>query len=233
MRPAIGIIGGMGPMATCDMMRKITVLTAAESDQGNYRIVADSNTDIPDRTKAILYGGISPVSEILKSARRLENAGADVLLMACNTAHYFFDQIAPQIDTPMLDMIGETAAALRSSDIQKVGLLATEGTVKSGIFENALNDVGIELIYPDESGQEAVTEMVYDGIKTDRKEFDISRYAETVSQLQKRGAQTMILGCTELPLVKEMYGFECDSVDPTMIVARAAVDFCRNIEKRQ
>lgn len=230
MRPTIGIIGGMGPMATCDIMRKIIVLTGAKSDQDNYRIVVDSNTDIPDRTEAILHGGKSPVKEIVRSARCLEVAGADVLLMACNTAHYFFDEIDAQIDTPMLNMIDETAQMLGRKNIRKAGLLATEGTVKSGIFEKALSHKDIQLIYPDAVGQQAVTELVYDGIKADRREYDTSRYAQAVSRLRQRGAQIMILGCTELPLVEEIYGLGFDSVDPTLIVAQAAVDFCRQME---
>ena len=94
MNPVIGIIGGMGPLATCDLMQKIIEYTDADTDQEHVRICVDCNTNIPDRTTAILHGGKSPVPELVKSAKRLEAMGAQVLIMSCNTAHYFYDRLA-------------------------------------------------------------------------------------------------------------------------------------------
>ncbi|MFR5602049.1 MAG: aspartate/glutamate racemase family protein, partial [Lachnospiraceae bacterium] len=102
MDPIIGIIGGMGPLATCDLFDKMTRMTAATTDQEHVHIIIDSNTCIPDRTQAILHGGPSPVPEIKKSAKRLENMGASLLIMPCNTAHYFYDEICQDLSLPLL-----------------------------------------------------------------------------------------------------------------------------------
>lgn len=231
MKPTIGIIGGMGPLATCDMMRKIIVFTDVKSDQENFRIVVDNNTEIPDRTEAILEGGESPVPQILRSALGLQDMGADVLLMACNTAHYFYDSIVPSLDVPVLHMIRETAADLKRNGIVKAGLLATDGTVRSGIYHRALKEAGIELVCPDEAGQRAVMGIAYDGVKACDASYDVSGFLEAVEALQRQGAQTMILGCTELPVAMDVYGMAFESADPTEILAHAAVDFCRQLER--
>ena len=113
MKNTIGIVGGMGPLATCDLFRKIIEVTEAGSDQEHVRVVIDSNTEIPDRTAAILAGGKDPVPELRKSASHLVSIGADLLIMPCNTAHYFYDQVAPTVEVPFLHMIRETAACLK------------------------------------------------------------------------------------------------------------------------
>ena len=100
MKNTIGIVGGMGPLATCDLFRKIIDVTEAGSDQEHVRVVIDSNTEIPDRTAAILAGGKDPVPELRKSASYLVSIGADLLIMPCNTAHYFYDQVAPAVEVP-------------------------------------------------------------------------------------------------------------------------------------
>ena len=143
MKNTIGIVGGMGPLATCDLFRKIIEVTEAGSDQEHVRVVIDSNTEIPDRTAAILAGGKDPVPELRKSASHLVSIGADLLIMPCNTAHYFYDQVAPTVGVPFLHMIRETAACLKRQGVGTVGLLATDGTVQSGVYHAAFEEAGI------------------------------------------------------------------------------------------
>ena len=100
----IGIIGGMGPLATIDLYHRIVELTPARSDAEHIPTVIDSNTRIPDRTASILAGGESPVKELVRSAKRLEAAGADILLIACNTAHYYYDEVQAAAKTKVLNM---------------------------------------------------------------------------------------------------------------------------------
>ena len=126
MKKTIGIVGGMGPLATSDLFRKIVEITDAASDQEHVRVCIDNNTEIPDRTAAILKGGEDPVPEMVKSAVRLQGMGADVLIMPCNTAHYFYDRLTPFVDTPFLNMIEETAKEIKRRGIKKAGLLATD-----------------------------------------------------------------------------------------------------------
>jgi aspartate racemase len=149
----LGIIGGMGPLATADLFKMIIELTPAKSDQEHIPVLIDSNTNIPDRTAAILSCGKDPRPEMIHSAKRLQEAGADYLLMSCNTAHYFYDDIAENIHIPLLHMPKLTAEYARQKGYKKVALLATDGTIKSGVYSNAFENSGVEIITPDEEGQ--------------------------------------------------------------------------------
>ena len=133
----IGIIGGMGPLATCDLMEKIINNTDAQRDQDYIQIYVDCNTSVPDRTAAILHDGSDPLPELVKSALKLQNMGADYLVMACNTAHYFRDRLQVFIDIPIVDMPLETARYIKEIGIDQVGVVATSGTLKSGIYQKA------------------------------------------------------------------------------------------------
>ena len=222
-KKVIGIVGGMGPLATADLFKKIVINTKAEKDQDHIRVLIDNNTNIPDRTGAILHGGEDPVPELTKSAKALENMGADLLIMPCNTAHYFHKSVAGAVNIPVLHMIEITCKALKLQGIKKAGLLATDGTIQSGIYQKVFNDSGIELIKPDEKGQEAVMDMIYGGVKASKWDFDTTAVKEAMEALLVAGAETLILGCTELPLAKEMYSLDYPSVDPTLELAREAI----------
>ena len=130
----VGIIGGMGPLATADLFEKITHLTKADADSKHIHVIIDSDTSIPDRTAAILGLGPDPTDELKAAAKRLENAGADILLMPCNTAHYFYPAIQASTKCPILHMLRLTAEEIKSRGHIKVALLATDGTVKTGIY---------------------------------------------------------------------------------------------------
>ena len=160
MKKTIGIVGGMGPMATVDLMRKMIELTDAAADQQHAHIITDCNTNIPDRTAAILSGGADPMPELVRSCLALEAAGADVLVMACNTAHYFYDRIAPFIRVPMLHMPRETAKRAKALGSTRCALLATDGTVQSHVYDAPFAAEGIDLLKPDAEGQRAVMDMI-------------------------------------------------------------------------
>lgn len=219
----VGILGGMGPAATADLFRKIIDCTPAESDREHLHVIIDSNTDIPDRTDALLHGGESPVPQLRLSAKRLETAGAELIVMPCNTAHCFYDEVASAVSVPVLHMIKLTASFLGREGVARAGLLATEGTVKTGVYERCFSGSGIELIAPDADAQTAVTELIYDGVKAGRRDFDTSRFEDAARSLLDRGAQTLILGCTELPCAVSMCSLKLPCTDPTLILAQAAV----------
>ncbi len=219
----IGIIGGMGPLATADLFKKIVLNTKAEKDQDHIRVLVDNNTNIPDRTGAILHGGKDPVPELTKSAKALESMGADLLIMPCNTAHYFHKSVVEAVSIPVLHMIEITCNTLKKQGIKKAGLLATDGTVQSGIYQKAFEGSGIELIRPDEEGQKAVMDMIYGGVKASKWDFDTTSVKKTMESLFDRGTETLILGCTELPLAKEMYNLDYPSIDPTLELAKEAI----------
>ncbi|WP_199883852.1 cysteate racemase [Anaerosinus massiliensis] len=219
----IGIIGGMGPMATVDLFSKITRLTKAKSDQEHIHILVDSNTSIPDRTKAILENGEDPVPEMVRSALNLEAMGADVLLMSCNTAHYFYDRIKKFTHVTMLNMIQETAQEVKRRNIRCVGLLATEGTCRTGIYDQAFSAQGIQVVKPEGIFEQHIMDLIYDGVKAGRADYPLDGVNKVLTELKKRGAEVFILGCTELPLAFEMYKIKENVIDPTEVLARKVV----------
>lgn len=223
-RKVIGILGGMGPAATVDLFSKITAATVAASDQEHLHVIIDSNTNIPDRTEALLHGGESPVPELTASARRLVAAGAELIVMACNTAHGFYDEVCRAAGVPVLHMIRLTAQELNRQGIKRAGLLATDGTVEAGLYDEALAGSGIELLKPSKSGQAAVMALAYDGVKSGQRDFDPSEFCRACEELLDRGAETLILGCTELPPVFEHYALPYPHLDPTLVLAHAAVN---------
>lgn len=227
MYKTIGIVGGMGPAATADLMIRITEMTDAACDQEHIHLIIDSNTSIPDRTEAILFGGKSPVPEMLSSAKRLENAGADFLIMSCNTAHWFIPEIENQIGIPFISMPVETARFLKARGVKTAAVLATEGTVRSGLYETALRDEGIAAIYPDDEQQKLLMSLIYDFIKsgiTDPDKLPADEVAAVCRDLSDRGAEVMLLACTELPIAFDIMGLSSDvCVDPTSVLAGAAV----------
>ena len=223
----IGILGGMGPAATVDLMNKIINMTKASSDNEHIPMLVDSNTRIPDRTEAVFGRGESPVPEMTKSAERLEKAGADFIIIPCNTAHFFLPEIESKIDIPIINMPLETARMLKSKGIKKAAVLATEGTCKSGLYDKALEDEGIQAIYPTPEQQNLVTSLVYDFIKKgikDAKALPREEVALLIEDLKQGGAEVILLACTELPIAFEsMELLDETCVDPTAVLAAAAI----------
>lgn len=215
----------MGPLATADLFRKIIDVTEAERDQDHIRVLIDSNTNIPDRTKAILYDGADPVPEILKSAHMLEEDGADLLIMPCNTAHYYFETISHSVDIPMLSMIEETARRLSRMNIKKAGLLATDGTVESQIYSDTFKKYDIETIVPDSKGQNEVMKLIYKGVKAGNWNRDLGGFRKTLTDMRERKSELFVLGCTELPVAFQHYDFGVPVIDPTLELAKCAVYF--------
>lgn len=219
----VGVIGGMGPLATVDLYRKIVEHTLADCDQAHVRTIIDSNTNIPDRTAALLSGGESPVRELQSSARLLEQAGAQVLVMPCHTAHCFYDEVQAAVQVPVLNMIDLTVQELKRRGVARAGLLATDGAVQSGIYQRHFEGSGIELLLPDPEGQAALMDMIYSGVKAGRSDYDTQAVRTALDSLIDAGAQTLILGCTELPPAFEMYGLDYPNLDPTLTLALAAI----------
>lgn len=219
----VGIIGGMGPLATSDLYRKIILNTRAESDSEHIHIIIDSNTDIPDRSKAILFQCESPVKHLVKSAQRLERSGAELLVLACNSSHFFLPEVMGSVNVPILNMIDVTLYSTQRMGIKKVALLATEGTVKSGIYTNVYAKNGINVMLPSEIEQRVVTEAIYKGIKALNNDVDTQKFQMLVNRLTIEGAQAVILGCTELPIFVEENKINGVFIDPSLELAKAVI----------
>lgn len=228
MKKSIGILGGMGPMATADLFRKITALTDAAGDRDHIRVYIDSNASIPDRTAAILEGGKDPLPAMAESLRKLELCGADCVIMPCNTAHYFLPRLMERTELPFVNMIDAAAAACRTRFPGKTaGILATKGTLAAGLYQEALTVRGVPFLVPDEAEQDALMEVIYQGVKAG---VPPSRYREAflsvTGGMAGRGAECFLLACTELPLAAQALGLDLPSVDPTEELAKAAIRFC-------
>lgn len=225
MKRTIGIVGGMGPLATVKLFEKIVLYTRAEVDQDHPHTIVDSNTGIPDRTSYILHGGKSPVGELTRSARRLQEAGADFLVMPCNTAHYFYDEIRNSVDIPLINMISETVGTIRRDyPGMKVGLLSTSGTISSGVYSRELEKQGLDYAIPSEENQAKVMELIYN-IKKGKYDNDLAGFESAIGDLKAQGSMVMILGCTELSVAYDMYDLPEDVsyVDALLVLAREAV----------
>lgn len=226
MSKKLGIIGGMGPLATANLFNKIVTTTDAKYDQDHIHIIIDNNTLIPDRTDNILGKGQSPLNELVKSAINLEKIGADFLIMPCNTAHYFYEDIKKEINIDFLNMIEETAKYINESyaNSRKVGLLATEGTVKSGIYDLYFNKYNIDVIKPDNNTQQIISHIIY-GVKEGKKEVLIDDIYTVVEELKSKGAEVFILGCTELSVINETYKLKGNFVDALNVITEKAIKF--------
>lgn len=219
----VGIIGGMGPLATADLFKKIVLNTKANIDQEHIKVLIDNNTDIPDRTSAIIHNDKNPVPQLVKSAVMLWAMGAQILVMPCNTAHYFYSEVQKSVEIPVLNMIELTCSALVQKGVKRAGLLATEGTIKSKIYQNVFENSGIELIIPDEDEQNVIMDLIYAGVKSGKKDYDVTKVKMIMKNIVDRGAETLILGCTELPVAMDMYNLDYVTCDPTLELARGAI----------
>ena len=227
-KKVIGILGGMGPLATADLFQKITLHTAASCDQDHPRVCIDSNTNISDRTAALLHGGADPVPEMVKSAQRLESIGADLLIMPCNTAHYFLPRLQAMTEIPFLSILTAAAETCKAQfPGMTVGILATKGTLSAQLYQNALGEAGVPYLIPETEEQDALMRVIYDGVKAgkgpDAYRADL---LTVVEHMMTRGAGVFLLGCTELPLAAEAVGLTVPVVDPTAELAKAAIRFC-------
>ncbi len=223
MKKVIAIIGGMGPFATSDLFDKILLNADATKDQDFPRVLVDCNTGIEDRTEFILNRGTNPLNKIISTAANLQKMGADILCMPCNTAHYFYDDIASNVKIPIINMIEETLKFIKNKGYEKILLLATEGTVKSKIYEKYNSNYNINILNINKEEQQIVNNIIYEGVKAGRDDIDVAPLLKLLVKYKAAGVEGFILGCTELPILFKKYNIDCFTIDPTVILARAAV----------
>lgn len=225
-RKVVGILGGMGPAATLDLVDKILRHTPAARDQDHLRILVDINPGVPDRVAAILGSGEDPAPVMVEMARGLERMGAQLLAIACNTAHHYWQTVQDAVRVPVLHMIRETARYLAemNSVPRSVGLLASTALIKVGLYQRVLREAGIATVLPGVSAQEHVMRVIW-GVKGGEDPGRLQSMLQTaVEDLVARGAECLIAGCTEIPIVLR---FVTDPgvpfVDASDVLARAIV----------
>lgn len=225
----LGIIGGIGPLATVYFADLVIRLTKADSDQEHIPMLIYNDTDIPDRTEYILDNTKeNPLPLMIRDAKKLEAEGCDVLAMPCNTAHYFFDELQANVGVPLLSILEESVcfAEKKLPGLKKLGVLATDGTLRSGAYHHTLEKHGLQICVPSEREQAALTEIIYGQVKASRK-IDIDGFLSIAEGLGRQGAEAVILGCTELSVIRGKFGlYDTFFVDSSECLARAAVTAC-------
>jgi aspartate racemase len=226
----IGILGGMGPEATIDLFARIVKHTHAKKDDDHLRIIIDNNPKMPSRQDAILKGGESPVPAMRETARNLERAGADFIIIGANTPHYFYDEIRNAVRIPFLHIIEEAAKETVKAvpGVRKVGVLATSAAMKTGLYQECFKKYGIEVLdIPGEiqdQVQKSIFSFKYDGKTPEVIELIVG----PVRHLIMNGAEALVMGCTEIPIILEGMEFSVPMIDPNEVIAVAAVQCAKN-----
>jgi len=220
----VGVLGGMGPLATIDFMSKVLRATPAETDQQHVPMVVSSIPQVPDRTEAFRGEGASPLEAMLASGRRLADAGAQLIVMPCNTAHLWFDELQHALGLPMLHLVEAAIddAVAAAGPRAKVGLLATDATLASGLYVNR-GASAVQWLLPTAAETLDLVMPAIAAVKAGRLEAGGALLLQAAQALQRRGAEVLILGCTEIPLVLNAENAPLPVVDATGALARRAV----------
>jgi aspartate racemase len=229
---AIGVLGGMGPQATADFLMKLTAATPAGCEQDHLRVHIDSNPKVPDRSEAIAGRGPSPAAALAEMAAGLERAGADFLVMPCNTAHAFEPDIRAAVSVPFVSMIEETRAACEHAfpDALRLGLLATSGCIHALIYQNAFARTGRDTVVLDAADQESLMTLLYRiklGDRSNAVRAAMRTYGEA---LIDAGADMVIAACSEVPLVLDDGDLTRPVLDATALLARRCARYAYGFE---
>ena len=225
--PVLGVLGGIGPMSTVYFYEMITAHTQADKDQDHLDIVISSRATTPDRSAYILgTSNEDPFSVMERDAEMLVRYGATVLAIPCNTAHYFYDRLQRSLPVPVLNMIQLTVRAAKAGGCQKLGILATTGTVASYSYQRMCAAEGIGCAVPDEADQAALMDQIIYGQIKSGKPVDLALFGRIADGLKARGCQRAVLGCTELSLIKRDYGLDDFFIDSTEVLAKATIEAC-------
>ncbi len=227
MKPkTLGILGGLGPMSGVYFCEMLTKHTYAECDQQHLNFILSSRAETPDRTAFILgNSSLDPTPVMKQEVERLTAAGADLIVIPCNTAHHFYEAVVSDAKIPLLNIIHETVGFCKSRGMRRVGVLATEGTVASGAYESVLTANGMEYLTCSSEDQAVVSRIIYEEIKQG-KEPDPGAFFPIADRLRQQGAETVILGCTELSLLKRAYGLGEEFTDSLEVLALSAIRLC-------
>ena len=219
----LGILGGLGPMATVYFYELLTRHTKAARDQDHIDVIINSRATTPDRTAYILGESTqNPFDIMAEDAARLVTFGADVLAIPCNTAHYFYDRLNATIPIPILNMVEETVRTALRGGCRRLGVLATTGTVQTGTYQRMCARCGLNCAVPDEAAQQCVMEVIYRDVKQGKR-ADPAAFARAVDSRRAQGCDRVVLGCTELSLVKRDEGLDPFYLDSMEVLAKSAI----------
>lgn len=220
----LGVIGGMGPLATADFFRKLIDATPARDDDQHIPVLIHSVPQIPSRPAAILRGGPSPLPALLAARDRLLSAGATVLAMPCNTAHFWYDGLVAGCEVPFIHIV-DAVAALLPPQARALGIVATRATLQAQVFERRLAQHGVALTAPDEPTYDRAVQPAIEAVKRGAAREGGQLLEPVIAAALDRGAAAVVLGCTELPVALDAVGspLRARCIDSTDALARACV----------
>ena len=226
MHKTVGVIGGMGPDATVELMRRVIAATPAEDDADHIHMLVDNNPKVPSRLKALLEGGgENPGPVIAQMAKGLEQAGADFLVIPCNTAHYYHHYAQDAVDIPVWHLIQLSLQTIRKQyPVRRIGLLASSAVQKIALFEPFFTEAGLELVYPDDAAQAVIMQViraVKAGALTDEL---LAEYNCAVAGMS--GVEAYLLGCSELSVLLDRHEQVLPVVDALQVLADGIVGEC-------
>lgn len=228
----LGVIGGLGPLATAYYLQLLVDMGKAECDQDHMEVYMYSCPQIPDRTEYMLHPETaeSPLPKMLELFKKLEADQVKAVTMPCVTAHYFWEEIAEECNVPIIHIVKETVKYLKQRNIKNVGVMATDGTIQTKLFQNELEQEGMRAIIPDRCNQEKVMRVIYEQVKKG-KPIDEQLVYEVKAHLQENGAEVMLLACTELSIVKRDGKAGADVLDVLDVLASCAVQCCGELKE--
>ena len=228
----VGVMGGMGPAATIDFMSKITAIIDSGKDQDHLHLIVDQDPTVPNRQVAIATGIDDVSPRIAAMAKRLEAAGAEFLVMICNTAHAFLEDVNEEINIPLISIVEESVAEIDRvcPGASVVGVMATDGCLNSGLYQDAIESSGRKVIIPDDSNLIELMRLIHT-IKAGNENVDVSNAVEAVARsLVASGAEVIISGCTEIPIVFDGQGFDSPVISSTDVLVNRTFSLAMGLE---
>lgn len=221
----VGVLGGMGPDATLDFFAKLLAATPAARDQDRLRIIIDNNPEVPNRNEAVAGTGPSPAPLLATMARGLEAAGARFLVMPCNAAHAFEAEIRAAVEIPFVSIIDETVSATLRRGVGTVGVLASAGCIDARLYADAFAAAGIEALEPHDEARNEFMELLY-LFKSGQRGPELKRRMRALAlAFIDAGAEAIVAGCTEVPLVLAQDDIPVPLINSTDVLVRATVEF--------
>lgn len=222
----LGVIGGLGPLATAYFFELLINMSDVDNDQDHLEILIHNCPSIPDRTQYILHkSNDNPVIPMIKVGKGLIDQGCDLISIPCITAHYFHKELSTSLSQPIVHLVEELALFLKKHNYNKVGIMATDGTINSCLFQIELSKYGIEAIVPDSIYQKDVMHIIYDNVKKGRK-IDMNCFERVSNHLKQKEAEIVVLGCTELSIVKKNVRLDHSFLDAMELLSAVSLKKC-------
>ncbi|PCE33552.1 cysteate racemase [Burkholderia ubonensis] len=220
----IGVLGGMGPLATVDFMHRVMQLTRARCDQEHLAMIVANLTHTPDRSRAIVAGDADPLPALLDGIDLLNRCGAGVIVIPCNSAHHWYAQMAEHSAAPILHIVDASVAALPEG-IRRVAVLATGGALASGFYQASLRARGIEPVMPAAAAQRDIAACI-EAVKATKIEAAARHLSRALATLERRKVAVAVMGCTEIPIAaRALRNAGVMLIDSTQELARATVAY--------